>query len=383
MSGATSPSPTPTARPMAEPLPRRTRWLAWIVLGVSLVLLAGLVAFWGDLRRTALDPKVPFQTYRPPPAPDYATPSAWALMPTTPGGPTADEPAVDVFFVSPTTYEGGRDWNAPIDDADADRDFRERMAPNYAGPFVRVGRIFAPRYRQASLYTLLTLREDAREARKFAYGDVAAAFREYLARYNMGRPFLIVGVEQGGLLATRLLAEEVAAKPSVHSRLVAAYLIETVVPADAPPLPPCVSPAQAGCLAAWASVADPEFAQAPVLLDRALVWGPGGELVNLGDRPSLCFNPILGATTNQPAPARLHLGAANATGLEWGARPAFLARQVAARCEGGVLKVSHPKSASLKPSGAWADRRKVPGYNLFYADLERDARGRAEIYLAR
>ena len=28
------------------------------------------------------------------------------------------------------------------------------MAPNYAGPFVRVGRLFAPRYRQASLYTL-------------------------------------------------------------------------------------------------------------------------------------------------------------------------------------------------------------------------------------
>jgi hypothetical protein len=26
------------------------------------------------------------------------------------------------------------------------------MAPNYVGPFVSVGRIFAPKYRQASLY---------------------------------------------------------------------------------------------------------------------------------------------------------------------------------------------------------------------------------------
>lgn len=368
---------------MAEPLPRRTRWLAWFVLAVSLLLLAALIVFWGDLRRTALDPKVPFQTYQPPPAPNYATRQAWALMPTAPSGPTAAEPAVDVFFVSPTTYEGGRDWNAPINDSGADRDFRERMAPNYAGPFVRVGRIFAPRYRQASLYSLLTLREDAREARKFAYVDIAAAFREYLARYNMGRPFLIVGVEQGGVLASRLLAEEVAAKPSVRDRLVAAYLIETVVPADAPPVAPCVSAAQAGCLAAWTSVADPDFAQAPVLLDRALVWGPAGELVNLGERPALCFNPILEANTNQPAPSRLHLGAANATGLEWGARPAFMARQVSARCEGGVLKVSHPKSASLKPSGSWADRRKVPGYNLFYADLERDALARTALFVAR
>ena len=39
------------------------------------------------------------------------------------------------------------------------------MLPNYAGPFARLGRIFAPRYRQASLYTLMTLRDDAREAR--------------------------------------------------------------------------------------------------------------------------------------------------------------------------------------------------------------------------
>ena len=76
-------------------------------------------------------------------------------------------------------------------------------------------------------------------------------------------------------------------------------------------------------------------------------------------------------------------GAANATGLEWGARPAFMARQVAARCEGGVLVVTHPKSSSLKQGGDWADRRKVPGFNLFYADLEADAKERLAAWLAR
>ena len=64
---------------------------------------------------------------------------------------------------------------------------------------------------------------------------------------------------------------------------------------------------------------------------------------------------------------------ANATGLEWGARPAFLARQVSAHCEGGVLRVSAPRSASLKPSGSWTEQRMAPGFNLFYADLESDA----------
>ena len=91
---------------------------------------------------------------------------------------------------------------------------------------------------------------------------------------------------------------------------------------------------------------------------------------------ALCFNPVLGAAIDQPAAARLHLGAANATGLEWGARPAFLARQVAARCVDGVLRVSEPKSGSLKPSGSWIEQRRSPSYNLFYADLESDARAR-------
>lgn len=350
---------------------------AVVAAAVVIVAVLGAAAFiWrDDILRTGLDPKEPFQTYDPPPAPDYALRDAWALLPATPDAPAATEPAADVFFVSPTTYDGGDHWNAPAGDAAADRLFREVMAPNYAGPFVRVGRIFAPRYRQASLYSLLTLREDAKEARRFAYADVAAAFRIYLERYNNGRPFMIVGVEQGGTLASRLLAETVADDLSLRERFVGAYLIETVVPADAPPIPPCAQRNEAGCLAAWASAyeRDPERAQA--ILDRSLIWS-GGQLDNLHGRAPVCFNPLLGATTDTPAPARLSLGAANASGLEWGARPAFLTRQVSARCEKGILRVSRPRSNSLKPTGSWADRRKAAPYNLFYADLEADAKAR-------
>ena len=79
------------------------------------------------------------------------------------------------------------------------------MLPNYAAPFDAVGDLYAPRYRQASLYTKSTLWDDALEARQFAYGDVKAAFDTYLARYNHGRPFILVGVEQGGELGARLL----------------------------------------------------------------------------------------------------------------------------------------------------------------------------------
>lgn len=361
--------------PASEPAPRRRRWLVFMTVGVLLFLGVSVGFFWDDLQRNALDPKIPYQTYHPPKAPDYGQRTAWYLMPTDPAKVGPGNLPADVFFLSPTTYDGGEQWNAPIDDRRGGRVFRRVMAPNYAGPFVRVGRIFAPRYRQASLYSELTLREDAREARQFAYGDAVAAFRYYLDHDNQGRPFVLVGVEQGGTLALRLLAEEIAARPAVKPRLAAAYLIETVVPADAPPLPPCAAKGQTGCVAAWISVGDTLRDHSPVL-DRALVWSPSGELQTLNGRPSLCFNPILGATTDADAPARLNLGAANATGLEWDARPAFLAREVGAQCLDGLLRVTTPKSAAFQRTGSWTDRRKVPGYNLFYADIEADALAR-------
>ncbi|MDB5448016.1 MAG: hypothetical protein JWQ97_3333, partial [Phenylobacterium sp.] len=321
---------------MVEARARPIRWLALALLGLVLVLGVATGVFWDDLMRTALDPKTPFQTYKPPPAPDYARDATWALLPAHAQAPTAMDPPADVFFISPTTFDGGKDWNGPVTDEKSERVFRRVMAPNYAGPFAEVGRVFAPRYRQASLYSLMTLREDARDARAFAYGDVERAFRAYLARFGQDRPFVIVGVEQGGVLAERLLSEVVAPDPALKRRLAAAYLIETAAPADYPPIPPCRRKGEAGCLAAWASVQDGQDQRARILLDRALVWGPGGELVNLDGRPALCFNPILGTLTDAPAPARLALGAANATGLEWGARPGFLARQVSAQCRGGV-----------------------------------------------
>ncbi|MFI4965959.1 MAG: DUF3089 domain-containing protein [Caulobacterales bacterium] len=367
---------------MSGAAPRPRRWLAASLL--SAIVFVGVVAavFRGDLIRWSLDPKTPFQTYRPPPAPDYARRAAWFLLPTHPDMPGPKDPPADVFFVSPTTFEGGDQWNDRIGDPRADHMFRQVMAPNYAGPFVRIGRIFAPRYRQAGLYSLLTLSDDARDARKFAYGDVATAFRYWRDHDGGNRPFLIVGVEQGGTLAARLVAEEVAPNPRLRARLAGAYLIETVVPATRPALPPCARRDQARCLAAWASVPASEIDRGRILLARALVWDAKGDLQNL-DGPALCFNPILGAATDQPAPARMHEGAANATGLEWGARPAFLPRQVSAKCDGGILRVSAPRSASLRPAGSWTEQRMAPGFNLFYADLENDARARVAALTAR
>lgn len=354
----------------------------WVgVFGIGfIVLLAIAVAIWrGDILKAGLDPKVPFQTYTPPPAPDYRAPTAWALLEARApeSGPAA------VFFVHSTTYDGGREWNGPIGEPRGERWLKDVVLPNYAGPFARAGAVSAPRYRQGSLYTRLTLREDAREARAFAYRDVAAAFETWLMRHPTG-PLVLAGTEQGGELIERLVRERVAADAPLRSRIVAVYLMDVVAAADglSPLVPACSRRDQVGCVVAWSPVGEGNDGAARRRLNRALVWDARGRLVLLEGRPALCVNPITGSTGLAPAAARVQRGATNATGLEWGARPALMAREVAAQCREGLLRHTEPKLESLKLTGSWADRRKSRPYNLFYGDIEADVQARLAIWRA-
>lgn len=355
---------------------------------LAAVVGLGLAVEWEDIAKAGLDPREPFPTYDRPRIPDYSLAASWALNPA--GQPMRQTPGpVDIFFVHPTTFNGGRDWNGPIEDRASARQLDRVMLPNYAGPFARVGRVFAPRYRQASLYAYsMKLGEDSRDARVWAYGDVQNAFRYYLAHYNAGRPFMVVGVEQGAQIADRLLREEVGRDPRLLGKLAAAYLIDAVIPAAAygpgSPIPVCAQRAEARCVVAWAQVDDSDPAAARRLLNRALVWMPDWTLDNLPDgQAPLCVNPLLGQASEQDAPARLNIGAANASELEWGARAAFLPRQVSARCVDGLLRISRPRSASLKPARRWPDSLKERPYNPFFADLETDAMKRVAAYYGR
>jgi hypothetical protein len=358
------------------------------IAGLGLVALALIAAFVfrDQILRSTLDPRQPFQTYRPPPAPDYASRAGWALLPADPAHPTAQDGPVDVFFVHPTTYNGGELWNGPIAYPRAARQLATEMLPNYAGPFARIGRVFAPRYRQASVYAMASLREDALQARRFAYGDVKAAFETWLNRFSGGRPFILVGVEQGGSLAALLLRDEIGRSPDLSRRLLAAYLLQTVVPADeygpAAQFPACATRDEAHCVVAYMQVHEGRLGTARRILARALGWDAYGELAALGSRTPLCVNPLLGAVSDAMAPRRDNLGAVNATDLEWGVRPGYLPHEVSAQCRQGLLWVSRQRSPTLKAVGGWAERQKAPGYNLFYADLEADARERVHAAIA-
>lgn len=360
-------------------LPRLTLVQGLGVAGFALVfLIAAAVAVWrGDILKAGLDPQIPFQTYEPPPAPNYADDAAWVMRDVRiPGaGPAA------VFFLHSTTFDGGADWNGPIGDEKADAYLERVVVPNYAGPFARAGTVSLPRYRQASLYTRLTLRDDARDARAFAYGDALAAFESWLSAHPTG-PLVLAGVEQGGELIDRLVRERVAEDAPLRARLVAVYLIDAIVAADELEVPACATATSIGCVVGWSQVGDQNEGAAHRRLRRALVWDDLGRLVDLDRRAALCVNPVSGAATEDAAPARLHRGAANATGLEWGIRPAFIDRAVQTQCRNGILRHTELTTESFREVGDWADRRKARPYNLFYADIEADVDRRMTVWEA-
>lgn len=362
---------------------RKRRLLFWIGGGVLLLIVGAVFFLQNDIHRNYLDPRVPFQVYRPPPEPDYAQASSWYLNPAL-ADYYADPRKVDVFFVHATSFNGGKAWLGAIDSRSSADAVQRIQLPNYAAPFAITGNVYAPRYRQASLFTQLTLREDALEARAFAYGDVHRAFLSFLKTRRGGHGFVIVGVEQGGLLAERLLRDVVARDPELKSQLVAAYLLETLTPQslvmgpDA--FPSCHNRRQSGCVVSYVSIDGDRPDKALQALQKSVYWPGGDDLQPFGSQKPLCVNPLTGAETNDTIDAKHALGATNATGLEWGIEPAVTARKVSAHCLGGLLFVDKPKSPSFDDDGTWEDQRKVNDYNLFYGDLEADLQSRWQVF---
>ena len=197
--------------------------------------------------------------------PDYADLRYWAAHPwkkdpsdsisTGIKGETIDT-SVDVFFLHPTTLTDkesqGKIWNADINDAELNAKTDYSSILSQASVFNKSCRVFAPRYRQAHLYSFFSKDTvSSKAALELAYHDIKAAFDYYLKYYNNGRPIIIASHSQGTFHAGRLLKEYFENKP-LQKQLVCAYIIGLSVPTNYfSSLKPCADSSATGCFVSW------------------------------------------------------------------------------------------------------------------------------------
>jgi pimeloyl-ACP methyl ester carboxylesterase len=170
--------------------------------------------------------------------------------------PAAD-PQVDCFYVYPTVSL------EPTISSDMMQGPAEKgVVRSQFARFGQVCRLYAPMYRQVTMFGLLA-RMSGRPipaAQALAYSDVADAWHYYLEHDNHGRGVILIGHSQGGNLLRQLLQNEIDGKP-IQSRIVAAALVGATiaVPKDADVggsfkhLPLCRSASQTGCIITYES----------------------------------------------------------------------------------------------------------------------------------
>jgi hypothetical protein len=366
------------------------RFLWGLAALAGLIVIAGAVVAFDQPLKIALllKPWHGYDAKLAPPAPDYTSDDAWAALPgrkdnadlVPPGSGLTDDQAaaqVDVFFIHPTTYYQKSGWNARYDEPGTTMDFIENgVLAGQASVFNGCCRVYAPRYRQATLYTFVGRDRDSHEALDFAYRDVARAFDEFIAHRNQGRPFILAGHSQGSLHAMRLLKEKIAGTP-LAKRLIAVYMPGSSMPRDndIPGIGPCITPVQTGCYINWNSTRT--GITRGDWTDQGTTWF--GHYESIGARPNTCVNPLTW-TLGGEAAASADLGS-----LPFGSKAAPISAVMpgltGAKCVDGLLIVSPPKDARGFGLGARSGDYHIYDYNLFYMNIRVNLAERVAAFL--
>jgi hypothetical protein len=165
------------------------------------------------------------------------------------------EHEADCFYIHPTVGEDAGK-NGDLEAGEGEQFVtRAQAAPLQA----TACRVFAPIFREATFHSLDPDDTDQRYL-DVAYDDIRTAFAAYLARWNGGRPFFLVGHSQGAIHALRLLTEVIAADPTLQAQMLGAYVPGVALGVDAsgalvdaPTFALCSTVGQRGCVTSFSA----------------------------------------------------------------------------------------------------------------------------------
>jgi len=363
--------------------------------------VGGVACCAPQLAQWSMTPSTSFAESPLPPAPDYKRDDAWDALPGIDDDsdraiaalPATTTPAVDVFYLHPTTSIAPR-WNQPFSDPEIDVASARGGTLIQASAFNGTGVVYAPRYRQASGRAFTRPDDDGARAIDVAFGDVVRAFADFERRAGTTRPFVVVGHSQGSVLGERLLREQILPDEGRRRRLVVGYLLGAPVVEDAA-LRGCRADSEVGCVVAYnargpghvPNEADFGAAGCPPTAPGSTTTLPSicGRGWGSDEASRLCVNPTLGRITDEVVPATRHGGAVF---LDSDA-PALLPQFLTSQCKAGRLVVTDlqplPKRDAMSGILLWV----LGGENyhpieaqLFWADLRADVARRSAAWLA-
>ena len=197
------------------------------------------------------------------------------------------------------------------------------------------------------------------------------------------RPIILVGHGQGGLHVQRLLQDFFQGRLS--NKLAVAYIIDHPVPMNRfetvlTKLHPCETAVDIQCIVSFGAFMPKEKKRIRMFKRRTLIW-QGSRLSIIGKEPLLCTNPLSWSRSNEPAPARLHLGGAVAEGLGVDTLPAPSPQQTGAQCKNDILVIKKPKQKSLRRPNRFGGKFRTHPSNLFYEDMRLNASQRMQAML--
>ena len=206
----------------------------------------------------------------------------------------AKNPPIDCFYVYPTVSS-----QPTINATEVKGEEEEAIAESQASRFSQVCKVYAPIYPQLTIPAINGyLGEVTPEDSAKAYIGVAKAFLEYIARYNDGRGFELIGHSQGSAMLEQLIKEVIEPEPALRKRLVGAIVLggQVIVPEGKnvggtfKTIPGCSVAGQTGCVVAYSS-----FLEEPP--EKALFGRPtsilGGGLPEVEHPQVLCVNPTV------------------------------------------------------------------------------------------
>jgi len=364
------------------------------LVGLVLVGAIGAITLYMNpklTQRLFLMPSGGFDLAAVPPAPDYFSADAWAALPERPDNADVVPPQsnvtdnqatalVDVFFVHPTTYHEKDSWNARYDEPGQTLEILEEgVLRHQAALFNGSAKIYAPRYRQATVYAFLGNEPETYAALTFAYGDVERAFDHFIENMNEGRPFILASHSQGSLHAMKLLKEKIAGTP-LANRMVAAYIVGYSIPEElgVEGIGPCREAASTGCYLNWNSLT--AEARTTGWKQTTKIW-IDGTLQQIAGRKITCVNPVTGI-----------LGASADQSENRGGQPfadtgeplrQITPRLTEATCTDGMLIVAPPTDDDGLTFGMNGGDYHIYDYNLFHMNIRADVARRVGAYWKR